>query len=347
MQNPNTSNFFSTAYSFQSGTKTLFLEAFLLPFCRRSGEEKKYRLKMVTKEVVRDWFTELQNNICKQLEEADGEGKFMSDPWERPGGGGGVSRVLSHGSIIEKGGVNFSAVWGPTPEPVLKSMNLREGEQPEFFASGVSIVIHPQNPMVPIIHMNVRYFEMSNGTWWFGGGIDLTPHYVVKEDAVYFHQHLKAVCDQHHATYYPEFKKWADDYFFIKHRNETRGVGGIFFDYLKGESPFNKSSRFEFVKSVGMAFAPLYTYFMQKNNPLPYTEKEKHWQHLRRGRYTEFNLVWDRGTKFGLDTEGRTESILMSLPPMAEWVYRHEPEPASPEGKTLALLKKGIDWVNA
>ncbi|HEY9047291.1 MAG TPA: oxygen-dependent coproporphyrinogen oxidase [Ohtaekwangia sp.] len=300
---------------------------------------------MVTKELIRDWFIELQESICKALEEVDGKGKFISDPWEREGGGGGVSRVITEGNIIEKGGVNFSAVWGKTPEPVLKTMNLPAGDHPDFFATGISIVLHPINPMVPIIHMNTRYFEMSNGVWWFGGGIDLTPHYVAEDDARWFHQQLKNACDKHDASYYPSFKKWADDYFFIKHRNETRGIGGIFFDYLKGENGFTKESRFDFVKDVGSAFAPIYTAFMKKNHTLPYTEKEKQWQYLRRGRYVEFNLVWDRGTKFGLDTDGRTESILMSLPPQAQWVYNYQPPSGSPEQKTLALLKKEINWV--
>ncbi|SHG45826.1 coproporphyrinogen oxidase [Chryseolinea serpens] len=299
---------------------------------------------MPTKEEIRDWLTSLQQDICEQLEVTDGKAKFISDPWERPGGGGGVSRVLTVGNIIEKGGVNFSAVWGKTPEPVLKTMAIEPGAEPDFFATGVSIVLHPYNPMVPIIHMNVRYFEMSNGTWWFGGGIDLTPHYVIKEDAHYFHAQLKSVCDRHDPAYYKDFKKWADDYFFIKHRQETRGVGGIFFDYLKGDPPFDKASRFEFVKSVGSAFAPIYTQLMKKNHGLPYTEQEKQWQYLRRGRYVEFNLVWDRGTKFGLDTDGRTESILMSLPPQAQWEYNHVPAPGSPEAATQALLIKGIDW---
>ena len=299
---------------------------------------------MITKEEIKDWFTTLQDDICKRLEEADGDGKFINDNWERPGGGGGVSRVLTNGRIVEKGGVNFSAVWGKTPEAVLKTMDIAQGEHPDFFATGVSIVMHPRNPMVPIIHMNVRYFEMSTGNWWFGGGIDLTPHYVDITDAADFHRHLKSVCDRHDPQYYPDFKKWADDYFFIKHRNETRGVGGIFFDYLKGETPFTKTSRFEFVKSVGAAFAPIYVHLMKKNHTIPFTEKEKHWQHLRRGRYVEFNLVWDRGTKFGLDTDGRTESILMSLPPIAEWIYRHEPAHGSEEAKTQDLLRKGIDW---
>lgn len=300
---------------------------------------------MPAKETIRDWFIELQKNICKQIEEVDGRGKFIRDEWERPGGGGGVASVLTGGKIIEKGGVNFSAVWGKAPEPVLKSLNLNTNDQIDFFATGISIVIHPFSPMVPIIHMNTRYFEMSNGTWWFGGGIDLTPHYVNEEDAHYFHRQLKSVCDQHHPSYYPEFKKWADDYFFIKHRNETRGIGGIFFDYLKADSGFTKESRFEFVKDVGSLFAPLYSHFMKKNQALAFSENEKQWQYLRRGRYVEFNLVWDRGTKFGLDTDGRTESILMSLPPQANWEYNYKPKSGSAEEKTLSYLKKNINWI--
>jgi coproporphyrinogen III oxidase len=294
---------------------------------------------------IQDWFKTLQKDICAQLEAADGKGKFITDAWERAGGGGGTSRVMTNGNIIEKGGVNFSAVWGKTPEPTLKTLNLEEGEQPDFFATGISIVLHPFNPMVPIIHMNVRYFEMSNGTWWFGGGIDLTPHYVNEGDARYFHGKLKDVCNHHHSTYYPAFKKWADDYFFIKHRHETRGIGGIFFDHLKDDGDFTKTSRFAFVKDVGSTFAPLYVFFMKKNSLLPFTEREKQWQYLRRGRYAEFNLVWDRGTKFGLETDGRTESILMSLPPQAQWIYNYQALPGSAEEKTLSLLKKGIDWV--
>jgi coproporphyrinogen III oxidase len=279
------------------------------------------------------------------LEEADGGGKFISDVWERAGGGGGDSRVIANGNVIEKGGVNFSAVWGKTPEATLKTLGIPSGEAPDFFATGVSIVMHPHNPMVPIIHMNVRYFEMSNGTWWFGGGIDLTPHYINEADAKYFHEKLKDVCDQHHPSYYPAFKKWADDYFFIRHRNETRGVGGIFFDHLKDDNNFTKQTRFDFLKSVGCAFAPIYTHFMKKNNAIQFSENEKQWQYLRRGRYVEFNLVWDRGTKFGLETDGRTESILMSLPPQANWVYNFQPGPGSAEAKTLSLLKKGIEWI--
>src|SRR5690606_15772460 len=189
---------------------------------------------MPTKEEISQWFRELQADICAQLEHADGKGRFSSDSWERPGGGGGDSRVIARGNVIEKGGVNFSAVWGKAPEPTLRLLKLHsDSAAPDFFATGVSIVIHPENPHVPIIHMNVRYFEVDGGddqrVWWFGGGIDLTPHYVDESDAQWFHRELKRVCDAHHPSYYPEFKRWADDYFFIKHRNETRGIGGIFF----------------------------------------------------------------------------------------------------------------------
>lgn len=299
---------------------------------------------MIEKDTIGEWFKSLQADICSSLEHADGTGRFLSDEWDRPGGGGGVSRVLTNGRVIEKGGVNFSAVWGKAPVHVLKSLQLDPNTELSFYATGVSIVIHPVNPFVPIIHMNVRYFEMTDGTWWFGGGIDLTPHYVDKADARFFHQHLKNVCDKHDPGFYAAFKKWADDYFFIRHRKETRGVGGIFFDYLKGTDGFTKESRFAFVKDVGLAFAPVYVALMNKNANLPYNDQHKAWQSIRRGRYVEFNLVWDRGTKFGLDTDGRTESILMSLPPVASWLYMHQPDAGSAEAGTLELLKQGIDW---
>jgi len=294
------------------------------------------------KQQITDWFIHLQNDICEQLEKADGKGKFKEDRWERPGGGGGRSRVITEGNVIEKGGVNFSAVYGKTPSNILKALQLEEAD---FYATGVSIVIHPFNPMVPIIHMNVRYFEMTNGVSWFGGGIDLTPHYVDEQDARYFHTALKKVCDRHHPQYYPEFKQWADDYFYIKHRKETRGIGGIFFDRLSATEDITLEERFAFVKDVGMLFAPVYTHFMQKNKDLPYGENEKQWQMVRRGRYVEFNLVLDKGTKFGLDTDGRTESILMSLPPQAQWHYNFQPEAESREAATLELLRKNINWI--
>ncbi|MFY7828278.1 MAG: oxygen-dependent coproporphyrinogen oxidase [Flectobacillus sp.] len=298
---------------------------------------------MITKEEIKLYFEGLQDQICTALEQADGSAKFQEDLWVREAGGGGRSRVIQNGNVIEKGGVMFSAVWGDLHEKMLASMGLKE--KVDFFATGVSIVIHPQSPMVPIIHMNVRYFEMSNGVFWFGGGIDLTPHYIVDEDARWFHQQLKDVCDKYNLDYYPKFKVWADDYFFNTHRNETRGVGGIFFDYQKIDETRDKNQLFEFVKSVGEAFAPIYTYFMHKNKDIPFTEREREFQALRRGRYVEFNLVHDRGTKFGLETNGRTESILMSMPPMAQWVYNYQAEEGSEEERTLSLLKKGIEWV--
>ncbi|GAB3544519.1 oxygen-dependent coproporphyrinogen oxidase [Spirosoma fluminis] len=299
--------------------------------------------QLTTKETITAFFTNLQDRICQALAEADGTGAFREDRWERPGGGGGRSRTLANGAVIEKGGVGFSAVHGEATEATLRSLNLTQPA--EFYATGVSIVLHPHNPMVPIIHMNVRYFEMSTGHCWFGGGIDLTPHYVVDEDARWFHQQLKTVCDRHDASHYPKFKPWADDYFFIPHRQETRGVGGIFFDYLKPADAVHKASLFAFVQDVGNAFAPIYTHFMHQNRELPYGGRETNWQLLRRGRYVEFNLVWDRGTKFGLETNGRTESILMSMPPQANWIYDYRPEPDSPEEQTLKRLRKGIDWV--
>ena len=299
-------------------------------------------MAMTDRDSITRIFRNIQDHICKEITKCDSTGSFIEDQWERPGGGGGISRVMRHGTIIEKGGVNFSAVHGKTPEKILSSFGLAEGD---FFATGVSIVLHPENPMVPIIHMNIRYFEMSDGNYWFGGGIDLTPHYVDESDAQFFHEKLKAVCDKHHSSYYKEFKPWADDYFYVKHRKETRGIGGIFFDHLGEDKTFSKSDRLEFVKDVGLAFAPIYTYLMRKNSKLPYGEREKEWQMLRRGRYVEFNLVHDRGTRFGLETDGRIESILMSLPAQAGWEYDFQPLKGSREAKTQEALKKGINWL--
>lgn len=297
---------------------------------------------------VKSFFMNLQDEICAAIEKTDGKAKFQEDAWERDGGGGGRTRVLEGGEIIDKGGVNWSAVYGELPEKIQQGLKL---ESKFFFASGVSIVMHPVNPNVPIIHMNVRYFETKSSKdaeviddSWFGGGIDLTPHYVDKDDAGWFHNQLKSVCDLHDASYYPDHKKWADDYFYIKHRKETRGVGGIFFDRLKGADEAEKNALFEYVKGVGDQFAPIYTHLMSKNHVQSYSEQELEWQKIRRGRYVEFNLVYDKGTKFGLDTDGRIESILMSLPRVAGWPYDYQPEAGSKEAETLSLLKKGINW---
>jgi coproporphyrinogen III oxidase len=297
-------------------------------------------MENLTRDDIITYLQGLQDRICQALEAADGRGTFGEDHWERPGGGGGRSRTIAGGAVIEKGGVGFSAVHGEASAATLKQLNLTDQND-----GATAIVLHPRSPRVPIIHMNIRYFEMSTGQYWFGGGIDLTPHYVVPDDARWFHMYLKAVCDRHNPDYYPRFKAWADDYFYIPHRQETRGIGGIFFDYLKESESVTKADILAFWQDVGEAFAPIYTHFMHQNRDLPYTEREQQWQRLRRGRYVEFNLAWDRGTKFGLETNGRTESILMSMPPQANWVYDYKPENGSAEAETLAWLRKGIDWV--
>lgn len=299
---------------------------------------------MEFKHEVAEWMMGLQDRICRGLEEIDGKANFLTDPWQRPGGGGGRSRVIADGNVLEKGGVMFSAVHGPVSERMAKMLQL-PGE--EFFATGVSIVLHPRSPMMPIIHMNVRYFELAGQTWWFGGGIDLTPHYVVPEQAAWFHEQMKDVCDQTDPALYPRLKTWADDYFYIKHRQETRGVGGIFYDRMGPKEPYGPDALWAFTQAVGNRFVPIYTYMAEHNRHLPYTEAEQAWQRLRRGRYTEFNLVYDAGTKFGLETDGRTESILVSLPPLASWEYNHQTEPGSREAETLNWLKKDIDWLVA
>lgn len=294
------------------------------------------------KEKVAEEFRLIQNEICAGLEKIDGKAKFKEDKWERPGGGGGASRILLHGNVFEKGGVNFSEVYGELPELVQKEFKT---SSKEFFATGVSIVLHPNNPHVPIIHMNIRYFELpGENKYWFGGGIDLTPHYIVDDQAKFFHGVLRATCDKHHPSYYPEFKEWADNYFFIPHRDETRGIGGIFFDHLKENDFRTREELRDFVFDVGRSFLPAYLPLVEQNAGKPFTEQEKQWQLLRRGRYVEFNLVYDRGTSFGLKTGGRIESILMSLPYLASWEYDFKAQKNSPEEKTLGLLKKGINW---
>ena len=297
----------------------------------------------MNKEAIEVAFKSLQTSICNHFETVDEGAKFIRDEWKRDGGGGGLTRPLVGGSIIEKGGVNFSAVHGKTPKKILDALSL---DQAEFSATGVSLVLHPKNPHVPIIHMNVRYFEMSNGIYWFGGGIDLTPHYVNLEDAKYFHSTLKKVCDEANPIYYDKFKKWADDYFFIKHRNETRGIGGIFFDRLSETETMSKQAIFDFVLNLGNHFNEIYTELISRNKNKAYSEDQRKWQGLRRGRYVEFNLAYDKGTKFGLDTNGRAESILISMPPIANWEYNVVPTEGSQEQFTLSMLKKDIDWLN-
>lgn len=302
---------------------------------------------MLFRSRVEAYFKSLQNTICLALEETDGKARFQEDIWTRPEGGGGKTRIIQEGNIIEKGGVNFSAVEGKLPQNIADALKLVAAN---FFATGVSIVIHPNQPHVPIIHMNVRYFETMDADGnplvsWFGGGIDLTPHYVDEKQAGWFHQELKNTCDEFDLAYYPKFKKWADDYFFIQHRKETRGVGGIFFDRLSETPSCSMVQLFSFVQAVGNVFAPIYTHLMRINHGKKFTPEEKQWQLLRRGRYVEFNLVYDKGTKFGLDTNGRIESILMSLPNMASWIYNFPVNANSNEAKTLSLLQKEINWI--
>lgn len=297
---------------------------------------------MPTKEIIAERFRTIQDRICAGLEQLDGKAKFREDNWLREEGGGGRTRVMAHGNLLEKGGVNFSAVEGECPKFLQQEIGK---DAKTFFATGVSIVLHPDSPMVPIIHMNIRYFETDNGIYWFGGGIDLTPHYVNEELAEKFHRQLKNTCDKFDSKYYTEFKKWADDYFYIPHRNETRGIGGIFFDKLKEDANQSKNDIFEFVSAVGETFVNAYSEQVETTRNLPYTEKNKQWQLVRRGRYVEFNLVYDKGTKFGLQTGGRIESILMSLPEHASWIYDFKVEKNSEEEKTLLLLKKGKNWI--
>lgn len=304
----------------------------------------------ISKENISSWLMDLQDNICSALEMADGKSEFIEENWTRDEGGGGRTRVIKDGAVLEKGGVNYSAVFGEAPEFLFREKEhsgekgIATSSKPGFYASGVSIVLHPFNPFVPIIHMNVRYFEMDNGTRWLGGGIDLSPHYIFEEDARFFHKILKAVCDKHQPEYYSKFKLWADDYFYIPHRKETRGIGGIFFDRLNESSEMSFEKNLAFWKEVGLTFAPLYTELINRNKHKSFTESNKHWQLLRRGRYAEFNLVYDKGTKFGLETNGRIESILMSLPKTAGWEYNFVPEKDSLEETTQSLLRKGISW---
>ncbi len=291
---------------------------------------------------AQEFFSGLQDQICQALEKTDGEAQFREDNWQREGGGGGRTRVIENGAVFEKGGVNFSAVAGTLPEEFAAKIGqeVPNATGREFFATGISLVLHPRNPYVPTVHANFRYLEKGNAAW-FGGGADLTPFYPFREDVVHFHQTLKTACDRHGAELYPRFKAWCDEYFFIRHRNETRGVGGIFFDYLADEP----ETRFAFVRDIGEAFLPAYLPIIEKRRNNLFGERERQFQLIRRGRYAEFNLVYDRGTVFGLETRGRTESILMSLPPLASWVYDYKPEPGTPESEAWSYFTPQA-WLN-
>ncbi len=293
------------------------------------------------------YIKQLQDTITSKLEELDGTAKFQQDLWEREEGGGGRTRVIENGSVFEKGGVNISKVHGPLP----KSMQNYFGvEDVDFFACGLSLVIHPKSPMVPTVHANWRYFEMydKNGNivdQWFGGGQDLTPYYLFDEDAAHFHAVCKKACNAHNPEFYPNYKKKCDEYFWNAHRNEARGVGGLFFDYCKATEQTSMVDWYNFVTEVGDSFLEAYAPIVEKRKDLPYSKDQRDWQEIRRGRYVEFNLVHDKGTLFGLKTNGRIESILMSLPPHVQWRYDHHPEKGSEEEKLIAVLQNPKNWV--
>lgn len=290
---------------------------------------------------------QLQDQITAKLEAVDGEAKFREDLWERPEGGGGRTRVIENGQVFEKGGVNISYVHGALPESMQKMFGV---DDVNFFACGLSLVMHPRSPMVPTVHANWRFFEMYNQQGekvdaWFGGGQDLTPYYLFEEDAKHFHQICKNACDQHHPGFYKDFKHKCDKYFWNAHRHEARGIGGLFFDYCKTTPDFSMQQWYDFVTEVGNSFLEAYLPIVKKRKDLTYNENHRQWQEIRRGRYVEFNLVHDKGTLFGLKTNGRIESILMSLPPHVQWIYDHQPEAGSDEEKLLNVLKKPLDWV--
>lgn len=317
---------------------------------REKGIDENSPMRLRMEQFIR----EQQKAIVFELEKLDGK-SFREDTWTREKGGGGVSCVLQEGNVFEKAGVNISVVYGTLPKPAIAKMrvnhkSLAEADELDFYALGLSMVLHPQNPMAPTVHLNYRYFEtmLPDGTpqaWWFGGGSDLTPSYLFDEDAVHFHKTLKEACDKHNKDYYPKFKKWCDEYFSNTHRGESRGVGGIFFDDLD-ETVADADNTFAFIQDCLKSFLPSYLPIMQKRKDMPFTAKEKEWQQVRRGRYVEFNLVHDRGTAFGLNVPGsRVESILMSLPLTASWRYMYEPEPRSREQRLVEVLKNPKEWV--
>jgi coproporphyrinogen III oxidase len=292
----------------------------------------------------------LQDRICAALEEADGKACFATDEWEREGGGGGRTRTIAEGDLIEKGGVNTSVVWGEVTDIMRTQLKL-EGSR--WFAAGLSLVLHPKNPYVPTIHANWRYFEVYDDTGavadrWFGGGSDLTPNYLFEEDARYFHRTFRDAMDGFGKEYYPRFKQWCDEYFVNRHRDgEMRGIGGVFYDHFRPVDEADADRLFAFQRAVGDSFLAAYLPIAARRRDLAYGEREVEWQEVRRGRYVEFNLIHDRGTLFGLKTSGRTESILMSLPPRARWGYNFQPVPGSPEAELLDACLHPRDWAGA
>lgn len=303
---------------------------------------------MSIKEQWIEYIEGLQNRICIALEETDGSAKFIEDEWQRKDGGGGKTRVISNGNVFEKGGVNTSIVFGNVTG-AMKSQLKIEGSK--WFACGLSLVLHPVNPFVPTVHANYRVFELYDDNAeltdrWFGGGTDLTPYYLIEQDAMHFHKTYKEVCDEFDASFYPAFKNNCDQYFVNSHRNnERRGIGGIFYDYQRPSKSMEASFWVDFGKACGNAFLPSYLPIVERRKNSPFTIHHKHWQEIRRGRYVEFNLVHDRGTLFGLKTNGRTESILMSLPPTVRFEYNYLPLPGSEEDKLLQVCLKPEEWV--
>jgi len=295
---------------------------------------------------VREYLLGLQDRICAALEAEDGLARFAEDAWQRPGGGGGRSRVLVDGAVFEQAGVGFSHVFGPGLPPSATAQRPDLAGR-SFEAVGVSLVFHPLNPYAPTTHMNVRFFlaekEGHDPVWWFGGGFDLTPYYGFEEDAIHFHRAARAACEPFGPEVYPRYKKWCDEYFFLRHREEPRGIGGLFFDDLH-EWGFDRT--FAFLRSVGDAFLQAYLPILRRRKGTPYGERERDFQLYRRGRYVEFNLVWDRGTLFGLQSGGRTESILMSLPPLVRWRYGWSPEPGTPEARLYEEFLRPRDWAD-
>lgn len=297
------------------------------------------------------YIQKLQDTITSTLEAVDGNAKFKEDLWERPEGGGGRTRVIENGledlGVFEKGGVNISAVHGELPDAMQAYFGVKDAN---FYACGLSLVMHPKNPMVPTVHANWRYFELYNKEGdlvdsWFGGGQDLTPYYLFEEDAIHFHNICKIACDKHDKTFHQVFKNKCDDYFWNAHRIEGRGIGGLFFDYCKINDTMTMDDWYNFVTEVGNSFLEAYVPIVEKRKNLPYTKAQRDWQEIRRGRYVEFNLVHDKGTLFGLKTNGRIESILMSLPPHVQWKYDHHPDLGSEEEKLITVLKNPKNWV--
>ncbi len=298
---------------------------------------------MIKSKHVAEIYKELQKEIVRKINIGDGGTIFSENPWTKEIGSG-LTCVMKDGAVIEKAGLNFSHVNGNLNDEIRNSLQISSAEK--YSATGISSIIHPNNPHIPIIHMNVRFFELDNGQCWFGGGIDLTPHYVDKEESKWFHCFLEEICNRYNSSFYCKFKKYADEYFYLKHRYEKRGVGGIFFDRLQPKDDSDFENILNFTIELTRAYAKIYCEIMDRKRHLKYTEKEKRWQNFRRGRYVEFNLIHDRGTKFGLNTNGNIESILISMPPVAGWEYNFTAESNTKEEETLSLLRKDIDWIN-